>query len=155
VRASFLHILGDLLSSIGVIIGGIIIHVSGWLMVDPILSFMIGFIILKGAYGVVKETANVLLEAVPPHLDLEIVISEVEAIHGVESFHDVHLWTISSGIYALSGHVAIKDQMVSECADILDKVRNRLKERYGIGHTTLQFECPSCDPALVCTLERR
>jgi len=155
VRASFLHIVGDLLSSISVIIGGVIIHMTGWLIVDPILSLMIGLVILKGAYGVVKETANVLLEAVPQHLDLECVIREIEAIGGVESFHDVHLWTISSGIYALSGHVAIKDQMVSESTQILESVRDRLREQYGIGHTTLQFECSSCDRAFVCTLERQ
>jgi cobalt-zinc-cadmium efflux system protein len=88
VKASFLHIMGDLLSSVGVIIGGAIIHFTGWYIIDPILSVMIGLIILKGAYGVVMETANVLLEAVPKHVNLEGLIREIEAMEGVESFHD-------------------------------------------------------------------
>lgn len=154
VRASFLHIVGDLLSSIGVLVGGLIIHLTGWLIVDPILSFMIGLLILKSAYGVVRETANILLEAVPKHIDLEVLVRDIETIEGVESFHDVHLWTITSGIYALSGHIGVRDQMVSEGAHILEGVREHLDRRYGISHTTLQLECPSCEVGFVCSLER-
>jgi len=153
VKASFLHIVGDLLSSVGVIIGGAIIHFTGWFIIDPILSVMIGLIILKGAYGVVMETANVLLEAVPKHINLEGLIREIEAMEGVESFYDVHLWTITSGLYALSGHVLIKDQMVSESTRILERIREHFRERYDINHTTLQFECESCEPGFVCRLE--
>lgn len=153
VKASFLHIIGDLLSSVGVIIGGAVIHLTGWFIVDPILSAMIGLIILKGAYGVVKETANVLLEAVPRHINLEKLIREIEAMEGIDSFHDVHLWTITSGLYALSGHVRIEDQMVSESTQILERIRGHLEKRYNIGHTTLQFECESCGTDFVCSLE--
>jgi cobalt-zinc-cadmium efflux system protein len=154
VKASFLHVMGDLLSSIGVIIGGIIITFTGWFIVDPILSVIIGIIILKGAYGVVMETANVLLEAVPKHINLETLIREIEAIDGVESFHDVHLWTITSGLYALSGHILIRDQMVSESVEVLAGVKDHLKEHYNINHTTLQIECESCEPGFVCRLDR-
>jgi len=153
VKASFLHIMGDLLSSVGVIIGGAIIHFTGWFIIDPILSVMIGLIILKGAYGVVKETATVLLEAVPSHINLEGLIQEVEVMEGVDSFHDVHLWTITSGIYALSGHILIEDQMVSEGAQILERIRTHLGENYNINHTTLQIECESCEAGFVCRLE--
>jgi cobalt-zinc-cadmium efflux system protein len=153
VKASFLHVVGDLLSSVGVITGGVIIHFTGWYVIDPILSVMIGLIILKGAYGIVMETANVLLEAVPKHVNLEQLIREIEAVGGVESFHDVHLWTITSGIYALSGHVLIRDQMVSESTQILEKIREHLRTRYNITHTTFQFECESCETELVCRLE--
>ena len=152
VKAAFLHIMGDLFSSAGVIIGGIIIYLTGWFVVDPILSIMIGLIILKGAYGVVKETAAVLLEAVPKHIKLEKLIREVEAMEGVESFHDVHVWTITSGLYALSGHVQIQDQRISESAQIIEGVKGYLAQRYHIDHTTLQFECKSCEPDLVCSL---
>jgi cobalt-zinc-cadmium efflux system protein len=72
---------------------------------------------------------------------------------GVESFHDVHLWTITSGIYALSGHILIRDQMVSESTEILEKIRRHLRESYSITHTTFQFECESCETGLVCRLE--
>jgi cobalt-zinc-cadmium efflux system protein len=155
VRAAFLHIVGDLLSSVGVIIGGIVIHFTGWFIVDPILSVMIGLIILKGAYGVVKETAAVLLGAVPKHIDLVKLIKEVEAIKGVESFHDVHVWTITSGLYALSGHVQIQDQRVSESAQIVEGVNEYLEQRYHISHTTLQLECEACAPDRVCSLVTR
>lgn len=155
VKAAFLHIVGDLLSSVGVIIGGIVIYFTGWFVVDPILSLMIGLIILKGAYGVVKETAAVLLGAVPKHINLAKLIREVEAIKGVESFHDVHVWTITSGLYALSGHVQLQDQRISESAQIMEGVREYLAQRYHIGHTTLQLECEACEPDQVCSLVTR
>lgn len=154
VKASFLHIMGDLLSSVGVIIGGALIHFTGWYIIDPILSVMIGLIILKGAYGVVMETANVLLEAVPKQINLEGLVREIEAMEGVESFHDVHLWTITSGIYALSAHVLIRDQMISESTKILEGITNHLRERYNVNHTTLQIESESCESGFVCRLVR-
>ena len=153
VRAAFLHIVGDLISSIGVIVGGVIISLTGWFAVDPILSLMIGVIILKGAYGVVKETAGILLEAVPKHINLDKLIREVEAIEGVKSFHDVHAWTIASGLYALSGHVQIKDQRVSESAEIMEKIRGYLAQHYHIEHTTIQFECDACSTDLACAFK--
>lgn len=155
VKAAFLHIIGDLLSSVGVIAGGIIIYFTRWFVVDPILSVMIGLIILKGAYTVVKETVTVLLEAVPKHIKLEKLIREVEALEGVESFHDVHVWTITSGLYALSGHVQIQDQRISESTQIMEGVKKYIAQRYHIDHTTLQFECESCEPDLVCSLVTR
>jgi cobalt-zinc-cadmium efflux system protein len=154
VRASFLHIMGDLLSSAGVIVGGFIIHFTGWFVVDPILSVLIGLVILRGSYSIVMETANVLLEAVPKHVNLEGVIQEVEAFEGVQSFHHVHVWTITSGILALSGHVLIEDQMLSESAKILEKIEEHLRANHNINHTTLQFECESCEGGFVCKLER-
>jgi len=153
VRASFLHIVGDLLSSVGVIVGGTIMYVTRWYVVDPIVSVIIGLIILKGAYGVVMETANILLAAVPKHVNLQELIREVEALDGVQSFHDVHVWTITSGVYALSGHLQIEDQLLSESPHILDKVREYLTTQYKITHTTLQPECESCATNFVCTLE--
>jgi cobalt-zinc-cadmium efflux system protein len=152
VKAAFLHIVGDLISSIGVIIGGIVISLTGWFAIDPILSIMIGLIILKGAYSVVKETAAILLEAVPKHIDLEKLIQEVKAIEGVKSFHDVHVWTITSGLYALSGHVQLQDQQISESTRILEVIQNHLRQRYKINHTTLQLECHACEPDRVCSL---
>ena len=152
VKAAFLHIVGDLISSVGVIIGGIIISLTGWFPIDPILSIMIGLIILKGAYSVVKETAAILLEAVPKHIDLEKLIQEVKTIEGVKSFHDVHVWTITSGLYALSGHVQIQDQQISESTRILEVIQKHLMQRYKINHTTLQLECHACEPDRVCSL---
>jgi cobalt-zinc-cadmium efflux system protein len=152
VKAAFLHIVGDLLSSVGVIVGGIIIFFTTWFIVDPILSLMIGLIILKGAYSVVKETSAVLLEAVPKHIDLEKLIREVKDIEGVKSFHDVHVWTITSELHALSGHVQIQDQQISESARIMEIIQERLTQHYHINHTTLQLECHACEPDRMCSL---
>jgi cobalt-zinc-cadmium efflux system protein len=152
VRASFLHILGDLIASAGVLVGGVIIALTGWYAVDPVVSIIIGLIILRGGYGVVKETATILLEAVPRHIDLDTLIAEIETLEGVITFHHVHVWTIASGLYALSGHVQLQDQMLSEGAVILDEIRHHLHKRFGITHTTLQLESESCGPDLVCSL---
>jgi cobalt-zinc-cadmium efflux system protein len=152
VKAAFFHVVGDLISSIGVIVGGIVISLTGWFAIDPILSIMIGLIILKGAYSVVKETAAILLEAVPKHIDLEKLIQEVKAIEGVKSFHDVHVWTITSGLYALSGHVQLQDQQISESTRILEVIQEHLRQHYKINHTTLQLECHACEPDRVCSL---
>jgi cobalt-zinc-cadmium efflux system protein len=152
VKAAFLHIMGDLFSSLGVIVGGIVIYFTGWFIVDPLISFMIGLIILKGAYSVVKETARVLLEAVPKHIKLNKLIREVEAMEGVKAFHDVHVWIITSGLYALSGHVQIQDQRISESTKIMADIKEYLAQRYHIDHTTLQFECEACAPDHVCSL---
>jgi cobalt-zinc-cadmium efflux system protein len=153
VKAAFLHIIGDLISSLGVIVAAVVISLTGWFAVDPILSIMIGVIILKGAYGVVKETAAILLEAVPKHINLDKLIHEVEAIEGVHSFHDVHAWTITSGLYALSGHVQIKDQRVSESGRIMDKIRSYLAQHYRIKHTTIQVECDACSADFACAFK--
>jgi cobalt-zinc-cadmium efflux system protein len=152
VRAAFLHILGDLLASLGVIVGGTVMYLTEWYVVDPLVSIIIGGIILKGAYGVVRETAAVLLEAVPSHIDLDSLVAEIESITGVKDFHDVHIWTLSSGIYALSAHVQIHDQMVSESAQIMDRVRRYLADRYNISHITLQPESELCGPDSICAL---
>jgi cobalt-zinc-cadmium efflux system protein len=138
VKATFLHIVGDLLSSVGVIIGGIIIFFTNWFIVDPILSIMIGLVILKGAYGVVKETAAVLLEAVPQHINLGQLIQEVQAIKGVHSFHDVHVWTITSGFVSLSAHLKIAKGW--EIQTVIRSADEIVSSEFGILHTTFQPE---------------
>jgi cobalt-zinc-cadmium efflux system protein len=90
---------------------------------------------------------------VPRHINIEKVASEVKNTQGVRDIHDLHVWVITSGLYALSGHLLIEDQMVSKCSDILAEVNHLLSERFGIGHTTLQLECESCVSGLVCRLE--
>jgi cobalt-zinc-cadmium efflux system protein len=154
VRGAYLHIIGDALSSIGVLAGGVIILLTGWYSIDSILSAMIGMVIVVGAYSLMKESADILLEATPKGIDLEEVIGEIRKIRGVKDIHHVHLWTITSGIYALSGHVLIEDILTSKSTQILDDINHLLKEKYYIDHTTLQFECETCDDRLVCRLER-
>lgn len=152
VRGAFLHMAGDTLSSVGVIIGGIVILVTGWYLVDPIISVLIGLIILGGAVRLVRESSDILLESVPKHIDMGSVVAEVTQIPGVQDFHDVHIWTITSGVYALSAHLLIEDQRVSECSQIIAEVNQLLGQRFGLGHTTLQLECESCESSPACDL---
>jgi cobalt-zinc-cadmium efflux system protein len=152
IKAAFWHVIGDTLSSVGVIIAGVIIYFTGWYIADPILAVVIGIVILWGAVRIVRESSNILLEAVPQHAEMEKVTAAVKSIAGVKDLHDVHIWTITSGIYALSAHVSIDDQMVSQSCDILTKINGVLAESFNITHTTLQLECDSCPTGLVCNL---
>jgi cobalt-zinc-cadmium efflux system protein len=152
VKAAFWHVIGDTLSSVGVIIAGAIIYFTGWNIADPILAVVIGVIILWGAVRIVRESSDILLESVPGHVEIEKVVAAVKSVPGVEDLHDIHIWTITSGIYALSAHLRITDQTVSESCDIVTKVNATLAENFNITHTTLQLECESCPTGLVCNL---
>ena len=152
VRAAFWHVAGDTLSSVGVIIGGVLIYFTGWYIVDPILAIIIGVVILWGAVRIVRESSDILLESVPPHIKIEDVSAAVKKVEGVADLHDVHIWTITSGIYALSAHLSIADQTVSQSCDVVTKVNAVLAENFDITHTTLQLECESCPTGLVCKL---
>jgi cobalt-zinc-cadmium efflux system protein len=152
IRGAFLHVLGDALSSIGVIVAGIIIFFTKFYLIDPIVAILIGGIILRGAINLITESSNILLEAVPKHLRVETISEELIKIRGIKNMHDLHLWTISSGIYALSGHLVIEDQMVSKSDQILKEANAILQEKFGITHTTLQMECLTCNRFPICNL---
>jgi cobalt-zinc-cadmium efflux system protein len=152
IKAAFWHIIGDTLSSVGVIIAAIIIQITGWNMADPIIAVVIGIIILWGAVRIVKESVNILLESVPPHVEIARVTEAVKKVPGVEDMHEIHIWTITSGIYALSAHLRITDRMVSQACDILTGVNEVLAHDFNITHTTLQLECESCPTGVVCQL---
>jgi cobalt-zinc-cadmium efflux system protein len=152
VKSAFLHVLGDTISSVGVIVAGIIISVTGWRVVDPIIAIVIGCIILWGAVRLVRESSDILLETVPKHIQMDKVIETLKSAPGVDDVHDIHIWTITSGIYALSAHLLIKDQMVSHSAEIVRSVTQDLTKNFGITHTTLQIECESCEAGCVCDI---
>lgn len=150
VKGAFLHMLSDTLSSIGVIAAGAIIFVTGRTIADPIISIIIGILILRSAGGLVWEAVNILLEAVPKHLDVSRINDAVRKIEGVRDIHDVHLWAITSGMYAMSCHLLIEDQMVSNCTQIVDQVNRTLSQEFGISHATVQLECEECENSPVC-----
>jgi cobalt-zinc-cadmium efflux system protein len=150
VKAAYWHVFGDMISSVGVIVGGVVITLTGVRIVDPIVALVTGGIILLGAVRVVRESVDILLEAVPKHIELSSVVEAAKSIPDVEDMHDVHLWTITSNIYTLSAHLVIKDQSVSRSASVIEAVNNELASRFNITHTTLQLECQSCPPG-VCT----
>lgn len=152
IRGAFMHIIGDAISSVGVIIGGIIIAFTGWYLVDPVLSILIALGIIIGAGGLVIESVNILLESVPSHINISAITEEISNISGVREAYHIHVWTITSGVYALSAHVVIDDQMVSDSRKLLDTIRTLLIEKFGILHTTIQLECERCNLTGLCSL---
>ncbi len=140
VRGAFLHVLGDTLSSVGVLIGAGIMALTGWFVVDPIISVVISVVIVVGAIRLVRDAVDVLMEAVPAHVDLAQIKELMLRVPGVTEVHDLHVWTISSGVYALSAHMVVLDPMVCNNDEMLSAVKHELYDRFGIDHTTIQIE---------------
>jgi cobalt-zinc-cadmium efflux system protein len=118
-----------------------VILLTGWTPADPILSVGIAALIAVGAWRIVRETTNILLEAVPQDINMEVLVQDMKSVGGVEDVHDLHVWCITSGMSALSCHALIADQQTSESASILQSLEAMLSEKYQIGHSTIQFEC--------------
>jgi len=149
VKSAFFHVVGDTVSSGGVIVGGLVIIYTGWYMIDSLIGILIGLLILRGAYGLVKESIDIFLEATPKEIDMDKMVDDLLRIEGVKDVHHLHLWTITSGIYAMSAHVLIDDLLISKSNRILDVIERLLQEKYSMAHTTIQFESESCGDALV------
>jgi cobalt-zinc-cadmium efflux system protein len=149
VKSAFFHIVGDTISSGGVIVGGLVILSTGWYIVDSLIGVFIGMLILRGAYSLVRESIDIFLEATPKDIDVEKMLSDLHKIEGVKDIHHLHLWTITSGIYAMSAHVLIKDLLVSRSAQILRQIETLLQSKYNMEHTTIQFESESCGDDVV------
>ncbi len=143
VRGAFMHVLGDTLSSVGVIIGGLVMWRTGWMLIDPIISIVISVVIVVGAFRLVRDAVDVLLEATPAHVDMSALRQIMLDVPGVTGVHDLHVWTISSGIYALSAHLVVPDPLTCDNDAILSAVKHELYDRYGIDHTTIQIESES------------
>ena len=144
VRSAFLHMLGDALGSVGIIIGALVIRATGWMQVDPILSVVIGALIVWTAWDVIHESLNILLEGLPRGLNLKEVMSQMRDVDGVLDVHDLHIWSLGSNAHALSCHVLIEDLPPSASDAILRRLNETLASRFHIHHTTVQFEHVSC-----------
>jgi cobalt-zinc-cadmium efflux system protein len=140
VRGAVMHVLGDALSSGAVVVSGLVILLTGWRRIDSILSVAISFVIIVGAVRLVRESVDVLLEASPSGIELKTVTSDIRGIPGVRQVHDLHIWSITSGMPALSGHVVLDATTLSHSDSILNSIKALLKERYQIHHTTIQIE---------------
>jgi len=140
VRGAYIHVISDTLSSIGVVTGGVIISVTGITMVDPIISIIIGFFILSNSIPLVRDSLLILMESSP--LDVKSIERDMGRIDGVKGVHDVHVWSISSDIYALSSHIIVDSD--AGINGIIQDINKMLKERYNIVHTTIQSECDRC-----------
>lgn len=141
-RGAYLHVLGDTLSSVGVIVAAVVILFTGWTLIDPILSILIACVIVWSAWSLVRDAVDVLLEAVPSHLDLADVLHSMEKTEGVATVHDLHIWTISSGMHSLSAHVVVDSCDIGRNDEILHGLREMLAQKYGLDHVTLQIETP-------------
>jgi len=137
VRGAYLHVLGDLLGSVGTVGAAIIIRYTGWLAADPVASFVTTAIIIRGAWSLVRESVDILLESVPAHIDLRAVRTQLEAIPGIESVHDLHIWSVSPKMVAMSAHAIVRDASTQQ--HVLEHVHDAMAI-FGISHVTVQIE---------------
>ena len=144
VRAAYLHVLTDTLSSVGVVVAGVLIIVTGNYIFDIIISVIIGLLILVSSLRLLTESVQVLMEAVPQNIGLESLTKDVEKIEGVREVHDLHVWSITSDVYALSSHILIDTKNVESMNKIISRINKMLKSKYNITHTVIQSERESC-----------
>ncbi len=140
VRGAYFHVLGDLLGSVGAIVAAIFILTTGWTTADPLISCIVGVLILFSSWRLVTESVDVLLEAVPPDVDLAAVRTSILRVPGVEAVHDLHVWTLTSGFRAMSGHALVSDPR--DHNHVLRLIHQRMHEDFGISHVTVQVEYP-------------
>ncbi len=137
IRGAFLHVLGDLLGSVGALIAGVIILTTGWTLADPITSIVIAVLILGGAWRLVRDSVDVLLEATPRHISLQQVADRISSIPDILEVHDLHVWTVTSGVIAMSGHAIVAEPSRNQA--VLEAVQRRMA-KLGINHVTVQIE---------------
>lgn len=151
VKGAFTHVFSDAISSIGVIVAAVVIFFTQAFIVDALMGILIGGIILRSAFGLLSESSAILLESTPKGIEVEAVKREMGKVKGVKNVHDLHIWAISSGINAMSGHIVIDDQRVSKSKEVLEKIAEMLQKNFGITHTTIQIECKVCQGPFACT----
>lgn len=141
VRGAFLHMLADTLSSVGVIVAGVVIYLTGWKMADPLSAALISLLIFVWSFGLLKESVSILLESAPAHMDLEEIRTSMTREPEVKEIHDLHVWTITSKMYTLTAHVILKEDLpVSHTETLAKRMERMLDQEYDINHVTLQFE---------------
>jgi cobalt-zinc-cadmium efflux system protein len=148
-RGAYLHVLGDLLGSVGAVTAAVIVALTGWTLADPIVSMAIALLIVFGAWRLVRESTDILLEAVPKHVSMPEVERRIREVPGVTAVHDLHVWTVTSGMVAMSGHAVVPE--LGSHPGVLEGIRSRMAG-LGIGHVTIQLEvqdgCLDCPPPI-------
>ncbi len=145
-RSAFLHLMGDVLSTLGAVVAGIIIRFTGWNWLDALVSVLIGLLILWNTWSILRESVQILMESTPADIDMDALQKDILAVKGVLGLHDLHVWSITRSLRTLSAHLIIEDVPVSEGAKIQFAVVQVLSHLYGIAHATLQLECADCGP---------
>ncbi|SPF44472.1 Cation diffusion facilitator family transporter (fragment) [Candidatus Desulfosporosinus infrequens] len=147
VRSAFLHFTGDALADLGVLLGGIVIIFTGWSKVDTLLSSILACLILKSAVKMTWECLRIFLESVPGNISIKELRSTVLAIEGVRGVNDIHVWAISQEVIAMTAHVWVTELSKEETLELLHTIQHTIFDKFGIAHTTIQFEycaCSSC-----------
>ncbi len=148
-RSAFLHLMGDVMSTLGAVAAGIVIAFTDWNWLDPLVSVLIGIFILWNAWGILRQSIHILLESTPESVDLNSMVGSLLDVDGVRGVHDLHVWSINESLRALSAHIVTDDISVSECARIQQNLNEILSHQYNIQHTTLQLECAGCQHNLL------
>ena len=147
-RGAYLEVLNDMIGSAGVLVAALVITFTGWYWVDALVSGLIGLLIIPRTWSLLSECINILMEGTPGRIDLRTLKTELKAIPGVVDVHDLHVWTITSGMDSLSAHVQIDDQVAP--AQVLSGIHSLLKDKYEINHSTVQTELIDCKQGCAC-----
>lgn len=150
VKSAVLHVIGDTVSSIVVVVGGATVAVTGWFWIDPVLSLVIIAIIVYHAFKVAMEAAHVLMEGVPYRIDIHSVRKTLESIQGVRQVHDLHVWSLCSSCRYLSAHMVIDEKVMMEPSSVINSAQEMLRNRFNIHHATLQLETSMCSNHYLC-----
>jgi cobalt-zinc-cadmium efflux system protein len=148
-RSAFLHLMGDVLSTVGAVVAGVLIYFTGANWLDPLVSILIGLLILWNARGILRDAVNILLEATPHDVDMSAMISDIQKVEGVLGVHDLHVWSITQNMRTMSAHILTEDIPISTGALIQTRINELLARRYNIAHATLQLECACRAPNLL------
>jgi cobalt-zinc-cadmium efflux system protein len=153
-RSAFLHLMGDVLSTVGAVTAGVIIYFTGANWLDPLVSVLIGFLILYNSFGILRDSVDILLEATPRDIDTGRLVQDVKRVKGVLGVHDLHIWSITQNLRTMSAHILTDDLSISAGADIQRQINELMFHHYHIAHATLQLECVNCLPdSLFCEIE--
>lgn len=144
IRSVFLHMLGDTISTAAVIVGGLLIRLTGLEWIDPLLSLLIAAMILWSSWSIVRETLHILLEGTPRSVDLAEIRAAMQGVEGVVGVHDLHVWSLTAQSHALASHVQVIEMPLSECEAVLERLNHQLRDHFGINHTTIQIEVTDC-----------
>jgi cobalt-zinc-cadmium efflux system protein len=148
-RSAFVHLMGDVLSTIGAVIAGVLIFFTNWNWLDPLVSVLIGLLIMWNAWGILRQTIHILLESTPENIDMQSMVDDLLKVDGVQGVHDLHVWSISENMRMLTAHIQTEDTPISAGANLQNRINEILFHKYNIQHATLQLECEGCDPALL------
>ncbi|MHB2153328.1 cation diffusion facilitator family transporter [Calditrichota bacterium GD2] len=146
-KSAYLHLLADAISSFAVLLGGVAIYYWNIFWVDPILTILIGLYILKESYHILQGAIHILMEGAPTNISIDEVKQAVESLPEVNNLHHIHLWMVGDNDIHLEGHVDVKDMLLSESGQLLNKIEHLLQDKFNIKHVTLQFECNHCSNA--------